>query len=82
MHLTTEASKWLLKMLTQVLINLYEKRLSHKRRKKSKFTIGDFVRLRIKKAPFMERYQEIWTEEQFIIIDAMAYDNSTTCKIK
>ena len=69
-------------MLTQVLINLYEKRLSHKRRKKSKFTIGDFVRLRIKKAPFMERYQEIWTGEQFIIIDTMAYDNPTTCKIK
>ena len=59
-----------------------KKRLSNKRRKKSKFSIGDFVRLRIEKAPFMKRYQEIWTEEQFIIIDAMAYDNPTTCKIK
>ena len=66
---------------TQVWINLYEKRLSHKRRKKSKFSAGDFVRLRIEKTPFMKRYQEISTEEEFII-DAIVYDNPTTYKIK
>ena len=29
----------------------------------------------------MKRYQEIWTEEVFII-DAIVYGNLTTCKIK
>ena len=57
---------------TQVWINLYEKRLSHKQRKRSKFSVGDFVRLSIEKAAFMKRYQEIWTEEVFII-DAIVY---------
>ena len=66
---------------TQVWINLYEKRLSHKRRKKSKFIVGDFVRLTIEKAPFMKNNQEIWTEEVFII-DAIVYGNLTTYKIK
>ena len=66
---------------TQVWINLYEKRLSHKRRKKSKFSIRDFVILSIQKALFMKRYQEIWTEEVFII-DAIVYGNPTSYKIK
>ena len=66
---------------TQVWINLYEKRLSHKQRKRSKFSVGDFVRLSIEKAAFMKRYQEIWTEEVFII-DAIVYGNPTTYKIK
>ena len=43
---------------TQVWVNLCEKRLSHKRRKRSKLSVGDFVRLTIKKAPFMKKYQE------------------------
>ena len=47
---------------TQVWINLHEKRLSHKQRKKSKFNVGNFIGLSIKNAPFMKRYQEIWTE--------------------
>ena len=43
---------------TQVWINLYGNRLSPKRRKGSKFRVGDSVRLSIKKVLFMERYQE------------------------
>ena len=66
---------------TQVWINLYEKRFSHKRRKKSIFSVGDFVRLSIEKVPFMKRYQEIWTEEA-LIINAIVYGNPTTYKIK
>ena len=66
---------------TQVWINLYEKRLSHERRKKSKFSVADFVRLTIEKTPFMKRYQEIWTEEVFII-DIIVYGNPTTYKMK
>ena len=65
---------------TQVRINLCEKRLSDKRRKKSKFSIGEFVRLSIEKVLFMKRCQEIWTEEVFII-DAIVYGNPTTYKI-
>ena len=66
---------------TEVKINLYEKRLSQKRRRKSKFSVGDFVRLSIEKVLFIKRYQEIWTEE-VIIIDAIVYGNPTTYKIK
>ena len=65
---------------TQVWINLYEKRLSHKRRKKSKFSVGHFEE-GIEKAPFMKRHQMIWTEEVFVI-DAIVYSNSTSYKIK
>ena len=54
---------------TQVWINLCEKRLSHKQRKRSEFSVEDFVWLSIKKAPFMKKYQETWTEEVFIIDD-------------
>ena len=43
---------------TQAWINLCEKRLSHKQRKRSEFSVEDFVRLSIKKAPFMKKYQE------------------------
>ena len=66
---------------TQVWINLYEKRLSHKRRKRSKCSIGDFSRLSIERALFMNRYQEILTEEVFII-DAIFYANPATYKTK
>ena len=66
---------------TEVKINLYEKKLSQKRRRKSKFSVGDFVRLSIEKVLFIKRYQEIWTEE-VIIIDAIVYGNPTTYKIK
>ena len=66
---------------TQVSINLYGKRLSLKSRKRSRFSAGDSVRLSIDKAPFMKRYQEIWTEEVFII-DAIVYANPTTYKMK
>ena len=64
---------------TQVWINLYEKRLSHKRRKK-KISVGDFEE-GIEKAPFMKRHQMIWTKEVFVI-DAIVYSNSTSYKIK
>ena len=66
---------------TQVWINLYGKRLSHKRRKRSKFSVGDFVRLSTEKTPFMNKYQEMWTEEVFII-DTIVYGNPTTYKKK
>ena len=64
MHLTTEASKWPPKDVnkdkeTQVWINLYEKRLINEERK-SKLNVGDFIRLSIKNALFVKRYQEIW----------------------
>ena len=65
----------------QVWVNLYEKRLSHKRRKISKFIVGDFARLTIKKTHVMKRYKKIWTEEVFIN-DAIVYGNPTTYKIK
>ena len=66
---------------TQVWVNLYGKRLSHKQRKRSKVIVGDFVKLSIEKAPFMKRYSEIWTEEVFVI-EAIVYGNPTTYKIK
>ena len=66
---------------TQVRINLYEKSLSHKRTKRSKFGVANFVRLSIEKAPFMKRYQEIWSKEVFII-DVIVYGNPTTYKRK
>ena len=52
---------------TQVWINLYEKRLSHKEG--------------TEKAPFMKRYQAIWIEE-VLVIHAIVYGNPTTYKIK
>ena len=58
---------------TQVWIN-EEKYEEKKRRKKSKFNVGDFVRLSIERGPFMKRYPEIWTKEVFII-DDIAYGN-------
>ena len=66
---------------TQVWIDLYEKRLSHKPRKRSKFSVGDLVRLSIEKAPFMKRYQETWSEEVFII-DDIVYGNPSNYKTK
>ena len=66
---------------TQAWVKLYEKRLCHKRRKRSKFSVGDFVRLSTEKVPFMKRHQEIWTEEVFIT-DAIVYGNPATYKIK
>ena len=66
---------------TQVWINLYKKRLPCKQRKRSKFSVGDFVRLSIKKASLMKRYQEIWIEEVFIV-DSIVYGNPTTYKMK
>ena len=36
-------------------VNLYEKRLSHKQRERSKFSVREFVRLSIKKSP-MKRF--------------------------
>ena len=62
---------------TQVWRNLYKKKLSPKWRKRSKTSVGDFVRLSIEKAPWMKRYQDVWTEEKFII-DTVVYGNSTT----
>ena len=65
----------------QVWINRYGKRISHNRRKRSNFSVGDLVRLSIEKAPFVMRYQEIWTAEVFII-HTIVYGNPTACKIK
>ena len=65
---------------TQVWVNLYGKRLSHEQRKRSKFIVGDFVKLSIEKTPFMKRYSEIWTGEVFVI-EAIVYGNPTTYKI-
>ena len=65
---------------TQIWVNLYWKRPSHKQRKRSKFNLGD-LRLTIEKAFLMNRYQEIWTNELFII-EAIVYGNPTTHKIK
>ena len=71
----------LLKMLTKIKKfksgENFSKKDSHKRRRKSKFSLWDFARLSIEKAPFMIRYQEIWTEEMFII-DIIVYGNLTT----
>ena len=36
-------------------VNLYEKRLFHKQRERSKFSVREFVRLSIKKSP-MKRF--------------------------
>ena len=57
-----------------------KKRLSHKREKRSKFSVEDFVRLSIDRAPFIKRYQAIWTEEEFIIY-AIVYGNLSNYKI-
>ena len=65
----------------QVWINRYGKRISHNRRKRSNFSVGDLVRLSIEKAPFVMRCQEIWTAEVFII-HTIVYGNPTACKIK
>ena len=70
---STEVTKWLLKMLIKVSLD--------KPVRCSKFSVGDLVRLSIKKTPFMKRYQEIWTEEVFII-HVIVYGNLTTYKIK
>ena len=43
--------------------------------------MGEFIRLSIKKALFMKRYQEVWTEEVFIN-DAIVSGNPATYKIK
>ena len=76
-----EGGAFLAPSIAPVLRNPCEKRLSHKRRKKSKFNVGDFIRLSIENAPFMKRYQEIWSEEVFSF-DAIVYGNPTTYKLK
>ena len=48
----------------QVWINLYEDKPV---KSKKRLSIGDFVRISIETLPFQKRYQEIWTEEIFII---------------
>ena len=51
---------------SQVWINLYEKK--HLNRYSSpKFHVGDKVRISIEKTTFQKRYDQIWTEEIFII---------------
>ena len=50
----------------QVWINLYEKKNLNKQ-SLPKLKIGDKVRISIEKTPFQKRYDQIWTEEIFII---------------
>ena len=62
---------------SQVWKNLYEKNYTKKGRKRSKFSVADFVKLSIEKALFMKRYQDIWTGE-VLTIDTVVYGNPTT----
>ena len=51
---------------TQVWINLYEKKHLNKH-SSPKFSVGNKVRISIEKTPFQKRYDQILTEEIFII---------------
>ena len=48
-----------------VWINLYGKR--RKTSNKKQLSIGDRVRISIERLPFQKRYEEVWTEEIFIV---------------
>ena len=53
----------------KVWINLYEKKLQANKPKKEQnnLKVGDTVHISIERLPFQKRYEEIWTEEIFII---------------
>ena len=52
---------------SKVWINLYEKKLQKPKKEQNGIKIGDTVRISIERLPFQKRYEEIWTEEIFII---------------
>ena len=64
----------------QVWINLYEKKNLNKQ-SLPKLKIGDKVRISIEKTPFQKRYDQIWTEEIFIITCIIA-SNPAVYKLK
>ena len=63
---------------SQVWMNLYSKVASKSYEKR--LDIGDVVRISIERLPFQKRYQEIWTEEVFIVTHYV-YGNPTVYKI-
>ena len=68
----------------EVWINLYEGRLhSHEKHdgKNKELNIGDIVRISIEKTVFQKRYDEIWTEEIFIVTHRIQ-GNPITYKLK
>ena len=68
-----------------VWINLYDEVLSvksKKKKKKDKLNVGDHVRISIEKQPFQKRYQEVWTEELFIVTHCIIVKNFTVYKLK
>ena len=65
-------------IVPQVWINLYEKQPP---KSKVELKIEDFIRISIEILPFQKRYQEIWTEEIFIITHKVV-GNPTVYKIK
>ena len=64
----------------QVWINLYENKQLIKKNK-SKLKIGDKVRISFEKKIFQKRYEELWTEEIFIITNVIN-GNPTVYKLK
>lgn len=66
--------------VSQVWINLYEK-LAVFHKSKNKLMVNDLVRISIEKAPFQKRYEEVWTEEIFIVSHCVA-GNPTVYKLK
>ena len=65
-----------------VWINLYDRRLSKNVKNNDKLNVGDYVRISIEKQPFQKRYQEVWTEELFIVTHCIIVKNFTIYKLK
>lgn len=65
-----------------VWINLYEKRLTTAVQSKNELKAGDYVRISIEKQPFQKRYQEVWTEEIFIVTHLVNIINFTVYKLE
>jgi len=53
----------------RVWINFYEKR---RKTSNKKLSAGDRVRISIEKLPFQKRYEEVWTEEIFLVTHRVA----------
>ena len=69
---------------SQVWINLYGKKI-RKKKKKHKgnlLSIGDFVRISIERKIFQKRYEQVWTEEQFIITHLVSGSHPIVYKLK
>jgi hypothetical protein len=64
-------------------INLYEKRsLFQTKSKRKLLTVGDLVRISIEKLPFQKRYEEVWTEEIFVVSHRFDDGNPMVYKLK